>query len=70
MEYFSIIQQDGNQYFRYMEVIPTGGVCLICHGNNIEANLRERLDMLYPKDRIRGFRLSDIRWAFTITQPM
>lgn len=70
MEHFAIVEQDGKHYFRYMKVIPTGGVCLICHGNNIEANLRVRLDTLYPKDQACGFRPGDIRGAFTITQPM
>lgn len=70
MEDFAIVEYDGKRYFRYMKVIPTDGACLICHGNNIEESLRERLDTLYPKDQARGFRPGDIRGAFTITQPM
>lgn len=70
MEYFSIVEEGGKPYFRYMKVIPTGGLCLICHGRNIEGNLRERLDTLYPKDQARGFRPGHIRGAFTVTQPM
>lgn len=70
MEYYEVVESDGKKSFRYMKAIPTGEVCLKCHGSNIAAPVVQRLDELYPGDKARGYSLGDIRGAFTITQPM
>ena len=31
-------------FFRYMKAIPTGEVCLTCHGSNIKASLQKRIN--------------------------
>ena len=61
---------DGKQQFRFMKAIPTGKVCLTCHGDNIAPEVAAKLDELYPEDRARGFKLGDIRGAFTISKEM
>ena len=53
-----------------MKAIPTGELCLVCHGTQIAPQVLEKLDALYPRDEARGFSAGDIRGAFTITQPM
>ncbi len=53
-----------------MKAIPTGGVCLSCHGQRISQPVEAKLERLYPNDRARGYELGDIRGAFTITQPL
>lgn len=70
IEHFKIVNRLGKQYFRYMKAIPTGGVCLSCHGEKLDPKLTTRLDKLYPEDKARGFALGDLRGAFTITQPL
>ena len=65
-----VVEQDGHKAFRFMKAIPTGEVCLKCHGEEIEPGVAAKLDELYPDDKARGFKLGDIRGAFTITQPM
>ena len=54
---------------RYMKAIPTGGVCLACHGEQLAADVKESLDAAYPHDRARGYSLGEIRGAFSITWP-
>lgn len=55
--------------FRYMKAIPTGGLCLACHGSEIPAEVGEQLDENYPHDRARGYAAGDIRGAFSIVWP-
>ncbi len=69
MAYFAEVEQKGKTSFRFMKAIPTGKVCLSCHGQNIKPEVRAKLDKEYPKDAARGFMIGDIRGAFTITQP-
>jgi hypothetical protein len=54
--------------FRYMKAIPTGAVCLNCHGSDIRPEVSARLDELYPNDKARGYSLGDIRGAFYVTK--
>jgi hypothetical protein len=70
MFYEEVVKEDGKQYYRFMKAIPTGKVCLKCHGENIAEPVKAKLDALYPQDQARGFKLGDIRGAFTIKQPM
>lgn len=70
IEHAEVVTENGKQYFRYMKAIPTGEVCLKCHGTEIDPALKAKLDSLYPNDQARGFKLGDIRGAFTVKQPM
>ncbi len=70
MEFAEVVEADGKKTFRYMKAIPTGAVCLACHGESIKPEVKARLKELYPDDQATGFREGDIRGAFTIKQPM
>lgn len=59
---------DGGEEFRLMKAIPTGGVCLACHGGSISPEVKQQLAVLYPEDRATGFREGDIRGAFVVTR--
>lgn len=54
--------------FRYMKAIPTKGLCLTCHGESLHDPVKARLVELYPEDKATGFKIGDIRGAFTIIQ--
>jgi hypothetical protein len=54
---------------RYMKAIPTGAVCLACHGKKLAPEIGESLRAAYPHDRALGYSLGDIRGAFSITWP-
>ena len=70
MAYFAVVDDKKQKNFRFMKAIPTAELCLKCHGQDIAPEVKARLDELYPADKARGYKLGDIRGAFTITQPM
>lgn len=55
--------------YRYMLAIPTGGVCLACHGSDLSDEVQTLLDEHYPHDRARGYASGDIRGAFSVEWP-
>jgi hypothetical protein len=66
LEYFDA-GKDGSA--RYLRAIPTGGVCLACHGAAVSDELQERLEADYPHDLAVGYAPDDIRGAFSVTWP-
>jgi hypothetical protein len=62
------VDRGGKKIFRYMKAIPTGAVCLNCHGAALTPAVTARLKELYPGDQATGFRGGDLRGAFTITE--
>ncbi len=62
------VNTGGEQEFRFMKAIPTGAVCLNCHGTNISADVSGVLANLYPEDKATGFNEGDIRGAFVVTR--
>lgn len=69
MAFFEAVGNGSEKRFRFMKAIPTGEVCLKCHGENIPEQVRAGIDKLYPEDQATGFSKGDIRGAFTISQP-
>jgi hypothetical protein len=59
--------EDGS--VRYMSAIVTQPPCLACHGESLAAPVAEAIDALYPEDQARGYRIGELRGAFTITWP-
>lgn len=70
IEHSEMVRIDGNWNFRYMKAIPTGDICLACHGEDLAPAVKAKLEALYPDDRATGYKLGDLRGAFTIVQPM
>jgi Protein of unknown function (DUF3365) len=70
LEYYEVVEQAGQPVFRYLKAIPTAELCLTCHGEKIDPAVAARLDELYPKDQARGYRVGDIRGAFTFIEPL
>jgi hypothetical protein len=62
------VDTGGKKMFRYMKAIPTGAVCLNCHGATLAPEVTARLKELYPADLATGFKPGDLRGAFTITE--
>jgi hypothetical protein len=61
---------EGGPAFRYMKAIPTGELCLTCHGGSIDPDLAARIRAGYPKDQATGFKLGELRGAFTLSKPL
>ena len=68
LDFSEIINKDSQPVFRYMKAIPTQGICLSCHGDKQSPDVAEKLRELYPKDQATGFKMGDIRGAFSITR--
>jgi hypothetical protein len=45
----------------YVEPLYVARPCLTCHGENVDAAVRERIAELYPEDQATGFRAGDFR---------
>ncbi len=54
LEWSETIDTEYERVFRFMKAIPTGGVCLACHGENISPEVQQQLSALYPEDRATG----------------
>ena len=61
---------EGRQEFRFMKAIPTGTVCLTCHGEGIAPPIAAKIGELYPADKATGFREGDLRGAFVVTKTL
>jgi len=68
LSFSETVTHDDQQEMRMMKAIPTGKVCLTCHGTDIKPEVQTRLNELYPDDQATGFALGDIRGAFTVRQ--
>ncbi|NVK54735.1 MAG: DUF3365 domain-containing protein [Alteromonadaceae bacterium] len=60
------IVKDNN--FKYIQAIPTGKLCLACHGKSVEPSLLQQIQTNYPHDKATGFTLQDLRGAFVVTK--
>ncbi len=70
IDHAAYVTEDGRRIFRYMKAIPTAEVCLNCHGSGeVRPEVAAKLAEFYPDDKARGFKVGDIRGAFTIVQP-
>ena len=67
LTWHEVANTDNGQEFRFMKAIPTGVLCLQCHGENIAPTVAIKLAELYPKDKATGYREGDIRGAFVVT---
>ena len=70
LEHYEVVTENSQQYLRYMKAIPTGRLCLQCHGRNVAAPTLDQIRELYPQDRATGFAEGDIRGAFTLRKPV
>ncbi|WP_295384536.1 DUF3365 domain-containing protein [uncultured Thiodictyon sp.] len=66
----AVVEDDGAKQFRFMKAIPTGEVCLACHGSAINPEVAAALDQAYPGDQARGYAVGDIRGAFSLAKPI
>lgn len=60
------IDAEGKKHF-YAPIF-TGGLCLTCHGNpkNMQPELVNTLDSLYPADKARGYAVDELRGIWSI----
>jgi len=66
LEVLEYVEDNGQAKWRYMRPIMTGGQCLTCHGEQIAPNIAATIAENYPSDRAIGFKLGEMRGAFTV----
>ncbi len=64
-----VMDVNGTRTFRFMKAIPTGDLCLACHGTQIAPETVAALDQAYPGDQARGYKVGDVRGAFSLSKP-
>ncbi len=69
LEQYDVVESAGRKQFRYMKAIGVQETCLICHGEVLAPDLQAKITALYPQDQATGYKLGELRGAFTITQP-
>ena len=62
--------EEVNGQYRYLQAQLTEGICLTCHGKEIEPGLSKMIEQYYPGDQATGFSLGDVRGAISLTRPM
>jgi hypothetical protein len=70
MTYAEVVETDTGKAYRYMKAIPTGEICLACHGVEIDPKLADAIDKAYPEDSARGYSAGELRGAFTLSKPL
>ncbi|MDG1123040.1 MAG: DUF3365 domain-containing protein [Glaciecola sp.] len=59
-----------NNTYRYMQAQPVEGVCLNCHGTNIDPAVQSIIESKYPSDMATGYQLGQIRGAFSLAKSL
>ena len=65
-----VVEQDGKKVFRFMKAIPVGKPCLNCHGEKVREDVLAVIRKHYPQDQATGFKLGQLRGAFTLSRPL
>ncbi|HRD78169.1 MAG TPA: DUF3365 domain-containing protein [Hyphomicrobiaceae bacterium] len=63
-----VVTSEGERQFRYMKAIPMGEPCLTCHGPDIRQDVRLEIARTYHNDKAVGFKLGELRGAFSLSQ--
>lgn len=53
----------------YLKAIPVASLCLTCHGEVLAEQVASQLGDDYPHDRATGYRLGELRGAFSVVWP-
>ena len=68
LEKFEIVKIAGQDTLRYMKPLGTQAVCLTCHGEAVPKSVADKINALYPNDKATGYKLGQIRGAFSFKQ--
>ncbi len=68
MDYSEVVTENGKKTFRYMKAIPVQDLCITCHGTNLKPDVVASLKKLYPTDQATGYKVGDLRGAFSLSK--
>jgi hypothetical protein len=72
-EFRDTVREGGRSYLRYMKpIVIQSELCLTCHGpaEKLDAEVKAKLDALYPQDQARDYRVGDLRGAISVKIPL
>jgi len=59
----------GSEY-RFMKAQGVQGLCLNCHGDSLQPEVKKAIAERYPEDMATGYSLGQIRGAFSLTKAL
>jgi len=59
----------GDEY-RFMKAQSVQGLCLSCHGDSLQPEVKKAIAERYPEDMATGYSLGKIRGAFSLTKAL
>jgi hypothetical protein len=65
-EFAKVVNLDGKRVFRYMKPIIMQDFCTTCHGSELSPELADKITRRYPQDQAVGFKLGELRGAFSM----
>lgn len=68
MAFAKVVDNDGKKQLHFMKALPTGGVCLTCHGSEIKTEVQAKLTELYPADLATGYQQGQVRGAIVVVK--
>lgn len=68
----TVVEENGQSYYRFMKPLAIKPVCLSCHGSekDIPVTVKAELEKHYPFDQAVNYKIGDLRGAVSIKQPM
>ncbi|MCK5903496.1 MAG: DUF3365 domain-containing protein [Cocleimonas sp.] len=70
MGFSEIVDHKGKKQLHFMKALPTGKVCLACHGAEISTNVKDSLAKMYPNDKATGYTLGQVRGAIVVIKDL
>lgn len=69
LEHFEVVTTaEGDKLLRYMKPIMITDTCLACHGTDVKQDVRSEIARYYPEDKATGYKLGELRGAFSLAQ--
>lgn len=68
----TVVEENGQSYYRFMKPMAIKPVCLSCHGSkdDVSETVQAELAKHYPFDQAVNYKVGDLRGAISIKQPM
>lgn len=70
MEQAEVVNEPSGKYLRYAKAITMQSKCLTCHGTDIPAGVKARLQADYPMDQASGYSLGELRGAVVVKRAL
>ncbi len=67
LEYHKPVAGQGQTVFRYLRALPTGSLCLQCHGERLSPKVKKAMRSNCSGSGSGAFRLAELRGALSIT---